>query len=50
MPPLQQPECYLNHIHQAFDADGQLTDDRVRGLLTKLLQTFEHWVECHHGH
>lgn len=49
MPPLQQPECYLSHINQAFDAGGQLSDDRLRGLLSKLLLTFEHWVECHHG-
>jgi chromate reductase len=50
MPPLQQPEAYLNHINQAFGDDGQLSDERVRGLLTKLLTTFEHWVDCHHGH
>jgi chromate reductase len=50
MPPLQQPEAYLNHIDKALDASGQLTDERVRGLLTKLLARFEHWVDGHHGH
>ncbi|NML13563.1 NADPH-dependent FMN reductase [Azohydromonas caseinilytica] len=50
MPPLQQPECYLSHIDKAFGPDGQLGDERLRGLLQKLLRTFEHWVECHHGH
>lgn len=49
MPPLQQPECYLNHIHQALGADGQVTDERLRELLTRLLTTFEHWIDCHHG-
>jgi chromate reductase len=50
MPALQQPEAYLNHVDKALDANGQLTDERVRGLLTKLLAVFERWVDGHHGH
>jgi len=45
MPCMQQPEMYLNQINKAFDKDGKLTDDKLRGLLTTFITKFERWVD-----
>ena len=44
---LQQPEVYLAQAGSLFGADGALTDDKARQLLTKLVTTFAAWVEKH---
>jgi len=46
MPVLQQPEVYISHSAAAFDSDGKLTSDGVRGLLTKLIGAYTGLVEA----
>lgn len=45
MPSLQQPEAYIGHAAQLFDASGKLTNDGTRVFLGKLLDTFASWIE-----
>ena len=45
MPPLQQPEAYIGHAGQLFDAAGKLTNDSTRGFLRKVLEAFAAWIE-----
>ena len=45
MPALQQPETYIGHAAQLFDASGKLANDGTRGFLQKLLEAFAGWVE-----
>ena len=45
MPALQQPEAYIGHAGQLFDASGKLTNDSTRGFLRKLLEAFAGWIE-----
>jgi chromate reductase len=47
VPALQQPEIYLNSIQKAFDENGQLQSDGVKGLLSNFLKRFESWVGAH---
>lgn len=44
MPTLQQPEAYLGHAAQLFDASGKLINDSTREFLSKFAQTFERWI------
>lgn len=44
MPTLQQPEAYIGHAAQLFDADGRLVNDSTREFLTKFAQTFSRWI------
>lgn len=46
-PMLQQPEVYLSSIMSALDADGNLTGEAVRGILTSYLQAFAALVIDH---
>jgi len=45
MPSLQQPEAYIGHAAQLFDASGKLVNDGTRVFLGKLLDTFSSWIE-----
>ncbi|ADE86017.1 NADPH-dependent FMN reductase [Rhodobacter capsulatus] len=44
MPAMAQPEAYLGHLGQAFDAGGNLTEDRTRAHLQAVMQAFAGWV------
>ena len=41
MPVLQQPEAYLGQIAGAFDAEGRLTSEPLKGLLSSFALAFE---------
>jgi chromate reductase, NAD(P)H dehydrogenase (quinone) len=45
MPALQQPEMYIGHAAQLFDASGKLTNEDTRTFLRKLLDSFATWIE-----
>src|SRR3954467_14333470 len=45
MPAMQQPEMYIGNAAKLFDDNGALSDDRVRDLVKKFLETFAAWVE-----
>lgn len=47
MPAMQQPEMYIGNAGKLFDESGALTDDRIRDLVKKFLDTFAAWVEHH---
>jgi chromate reductase len=47
VPAMQQPEAYIGNAANLFDADGNLTHDGTRDLLTTFIRAFEHWVEIH---
>ncbi len=44
MPALQQPEAYIGHAAQLFDASGKLINDSTREFLRKFAQTFSTWI------
>jgi chromate reductase len=47
VPAMQQPEAYIGNAANLFDADGNLTNDGTRDLLTTFIRAFERWVEIH---
>ena len=44
MPTLQQPEAYIGHAAQLFDASGKLINDSTREFLRKFAQAFSGWI------
>lgn len=48
-PIMQQPETYLNAVGDAFDAEGNLTKDSLKGVLQAYLGAFATHVAKHHG-
>lgn len=44
MPVMPKPEVYIMSVSSVFDADGILTDDRVRGQLIEFYEGFEEWI------
>jgi chromate reductase, NAD(P)H dehydrogenase (quinone) len=44
MPCLQQPELYIGHADEKFDAQGSLQDGKTRELLGKFLDSYAAWV------
>ena len=44
MPTLQQPEAYIGHAAQMFDADGKLTNEGTRDFMQKFMAAFAAWV------
>ena len=48
-PILQQPEIYLNGVGDAFDAEGNLTKDSLRGVMQQYLEAFAAFVAKHQG-
>lgn len=47
VPTLQQPEAYIGGAGELFDAAGQLSNERTRGLLEKFVRAFAAWVALH---
>lgn len=45
VPTLQQPEAYLGHAGQMFDADGGFADSGTEKLLKTFLAAFAEWIE-----
>ena len=45
VPMMQQPEVYLAHINESFDAEGNLINDRTRALLQRFIDAYAAWVE-----
>lgn len=45
VPMMQMPEAYLSHIADAFDADGNLINDKTRALLQRFIDAYAAWVE-----
>jgi chromate reductase, NAD(P)H dehydrogenase (quinone) len=45
VPVLQQPEAYIHHAAKLFDADGKLTSDDTRQLLSTFGEAFAAWIE-----
>ena len=48
-PIMQQPETYLNAVGDAFDAEGNLTKDSLKGVLQAYVDAFSAHVAKHHG-
>ncbi|WP_027529775.1 NADPH-dependent FMN reductase [Bradyrhizobium sp. WSM3983] len=48
-PIMQQPEIYLNAVGDAFDAEGNLTKDSLKGVLQAYIDAFAAHVGKHHG-
>lgn len=48
-PILQQPEAYLNGIGDAFDAEGNLVKDALKGVLQAYVDAYAAHVAKHHG-
>lgn len=47
VPTLAQPELYLGSIQKAFDTEGHIADENVRGLLSGFLTRYDAWVAAH---
>ena len=47
-PIMQQPEAYLNAVGDAFDAEGNLAKDSLKGVLQAYIDAFAAYVERHH--
>lgn len=45
IPTLQQPESYVGHAGDLFDANGDLTNNSVRDFLQKFINAYANWVE-----
>ena len=43
--PLNQPEVFANAFSGGFDTDGNLTDERIQGLINKQLQALLLWQQ-----
>jgi chromate reductase len=46
-PIMQQPEIYLNGVGDAFDDQGELSKDSLRGVLKSYVDAFAAFVEKH---
>jgi chromate reductase len=44
-PAMLQPEVLVGRAHERFDAEGNLTDEKVRSYLKMFLEHFEEWIE-----
>jgi chromate reductase len=47
VPMMQQPEAYIGSIDKAFDAAGNLTNESMKGFLTKFMNAYAAWVKAH---
>lgn len=45
VPMMQQPEAYLAHVNESFDAEGALINDKTRALLQRFIDAYAVWVE-----
>jgi len=48
-PIMQQPETYLNAVGDAFDAEGSLAKDSLKGVLQAYVDAYAAHVAKHHG-
>lgn len=44
-PAMLQPEVLVGRAHERFDAEGNLTDEKVRDYLGKFLERFAAWID-----
>ncbi len=44
VPTLQQPEAYLGHASEYFDAQGNLTHEKTKEFLKKFLAAYTAWI------
>lgn len=44
-PAMLQPEVLVGRAHERFDAEGNLTDQKVRDYLVAFLERFADWIE-----
>jgi len=49
MHPLNQPEVMIAKAAERFDANGNLTDEKTRDLIRRLLQDLVAWTRCLSG-
>ncbi len=47
VPAMQQPEAYVGHAGDLFDAEGKLTNEKTREFLRRFMEAFAAWVEIH---
>lgn len=45
IPVMQQPEVYLPHIDKAWDENGRLKDEEVRGFLRNAVDAYIEWFK-----
>jgi chromate reductase, NAD(P)H dehydrogenase (quinone) len=44
-PAMLQPEVLVGRAHERFDAEGHLTDEKVRSYLVMFLERFAEWID-----
>lgn len=44
-PAMLQPEVLVGRAHERFDAEGRLTDEKVRSYLVMFLERFAEWID-----
>lgn len=44
-PAMLQPEVLVGRAHERFDAEGRLTDEKVRSYLVMFLEHFAEWID-----
>ena len=42
--PLQQPEAYISGVDKLLNDSGEVTNDKSREFLTKIMQAYDGWV------
>jgi chromate reductase, NAD(P)H dehydrogenase (quinone) len=45
VPCMQQPEAYIGHAADLFDAEGKLKDESVRNFMVEFLKSYDKWVD-----
>ncbi len=45
MPVMQQPEAYISKIADALDEAGKVKDERTRGFLKTIADSFANWID-----
>lgn len=43
VPTMQQPEVYIPHVHEIFDANGEIKDNKTKEFLSKAVDSFIEW-------
>ena len=46
VPAMPQPEAYIGHAAELFDAEGRLTSDGTRQFLRRFMAAFAEWIEA----
>jgi chromate reductase len=45
IPAMQQPEAYIGHAADLFDANGTLSNEKTHEFLQKFMEEFAVWIE-----